>query len=48
MTDMVNDRCSQWPVWLMTYVVDDLYGHHLTLRTFGRNSRLIDYKKQKA
>ena len=32
----------------MTYVVNDLYGRHLTLFNLDRVSRLIDYKKQKS
>ena len=38
--------CGQWFVCLMTYVVNDLCGHHLTLCTLGRVGRLIDYEKQ--
>ena len=30
----------------MTYVVDDLCGHHRTLYTLDRVGRLIDYEKQ--
>ena len=33
-------------MWLMIYVVNDLYGLHLTLCILGRDSRWIDYEKQ--
>ena len=39
MTGMVNN------VWLMIYVVNDLYGCYLILCIFDCNGRLIDYKK---
>ena len=39
-------RVRKWPVWLMTYVVNDLCGRYLTLCTLGRVGKLIDYEKQ--
>ena len=34
---VTNNRCGQEPVWLKTYMVDDLCGCDLTLYTTGRD-----------